>query len=145
MFFMADRYRFMATVSRSEIGFTLMITVAIDSVIAKGVVGDTYNVGNNEWANIDVVNLLCATLDSQFSKIVVLPGAFRVTMRSGVISSLIEFVSDRPGHDSRYAINADKIKAELGFEPIDSFESRLARTIDWYLNNESWWKAVQSD
>ena len=121
---------------------------AIDSVIAKGVAGNTYNVGgNNEWANIDVVKLLCATLDSQFSKNSSFARRFPESpCASGVpSSSLIEFVSDSPGHDSRYAINADKIKAELGFEPIDSFESGLARTIDWYLNNESWWKAVQSD
>jgi dTDP-glucose 4,6-dehydratase len=119
---------------------------AIDSIIARGSVGDTYNVGgNNEWANIDVVRLLCALLDSRFQEDTDLAKRFPESPCAvgTSASTLIRFVDDRPGHDTRYAINAGKIGSELNFTPRENFETGLGMTVDWYLDNEAWWKSVQ--
>ena len=119
---------------------------AIDSVIARGSVGDTYNVGgNNEWANIDVVHLLCALLDRRFQDDPDLARRFPESPCAvgTPASTLIRFVDDRPGHDTRYAINAVKISTELNFSPRENFESGLGMTVDWYLDNEAWWKSIQ--
>ena len=98
---------------------------AIDTVLRKGKVGEVYNIGgNNEWKNIDIVKLTLKKL--------------------GKPDSLITFVKDRLGHDRRYAIDAMKIKKELGWEPAHQFESGIAATIDWYLKNESWWRRVMT-
>ena len=119
---------------------------AIDSVIARGSIGDTYNVGgNNEWANIDVVRLLCGLLDKRFQDNTELAKRFPGSPCAAgkPASTLIRFVDDRPGHDTRYAINAEKIENELNFTPSENFKSGLAMTVDWYLDNEAWWKGVQ--
>ena len=103
----------------------------IDEVLQRGRLGDTYNIGGcNEWTNIDIVRLVCATLDE---------------MRPGgrPKSELITFVKDRPGHDLRYAINADKIMKEFGWEPKYTFETGIRQTIEWYLDNEMWWSRVR--
>jgi dTDP-glucose 4,6-dehydratase len=102
---------------------------ALWTVVTKGEVGETYNVGGNaEWRNIDVVRLICDLLDE------LLPGD-----RSR--RELITFVADRPGHDARYAIDSSKIISELGWHPRETFESGL-RT--WYLENRPWWEDIRS-
>ena len=102
----------------------------IELVLLKGEVGETYNIGgNNERRNIDIVRTICALLDDRRPK-----GAPH--------DRLITFVTDRPGHDFRYAIDASKIKTELGWEPTLTLDEGLARTVDWYLANEDWWKPL---
>jgi len=101
---------------------------AIWMVLRSGRLGETYNVGGlNERANLDVVKTLCALLDAQ-------------SPRSDGVSyeSQIAYVADRPGHDRRYAIDCSKIQGELGWAPDESFETGLAKTVDWYLSNRSW-------
>ena len=108
---------------------------AISSVLNNGKIGQTYNIGgNNEIKNIDVVKTICSILDE------VLP---REDGRS--YSELINFVKDRPGHDFRYAINAEKIKLELEWVPKESFDSGIRETINWYLDNRSWWQPIQDE
>jgi dTDP-glucose 4,6-dehydratase len=101
---------------------------AISLVLERGRPGETYNVGGlNEWANLDVVRLICSLLDA------------RVPRQDGKpYSTQIEFVADRPGHDRRYAIDCSKIQRELGWRPTESFESGLAKTIDWFIAHRSW-------
>jgi dTDP-glucose 4,6-dehydratase len=105
---------------------------AIRVVLERGTPGETYNVGGKaERRNLDVVHRLCEILDAR------LPGA-------APHARLITFVKDRPGHDRRYAIDSRKIERELGWTPRESFETGLARTVDWYLANGEWVRAVQS-
>jgi len=107
--------------------------VAIDLVFHKGKNHETYNIGGfNEWKNIDLVRLLCQQMDEKLGR------------DKGTSEELITFVKDRPGHDLRYAIDASKINKELGWEPSVTFEQGLAKTIDWYLDNEKWLKNVTS-
>jgi len=118
----------------------------IELVIKKGRHGETYNVGgNNEWTNIDVVNLLCELIDTRFANDTELAARFPDSPCARGISAktLITFVTDRPGHDTRYAINASKITNELGYAPEEDFNSGLNTTVDWYLANETWWRAIQ--
>lgn len=120
---------------------------AIDVVLQKGRVGETYNVGGcNEWRNIDIVGALCELLDSRFKRDPALAQRFpKCPAASGKpVSSLINYVADRPGHDWRYAIDAGKIRDELGFVPRERFETGIEKTVDWYLANEPWWRAVMS-
>jgi dTDP-glucose 4,6-dehydratase len=100
---------------------------AIDCVVRTGTPGETYCIGgNNEWTNIDIVKLVCRTLDRQHPD------------PAGLYERLISFVADRPGHDLRYAIDAARVATELGWKPQETFESGVARTITWYLANRSW-------
>ena len=107
---------------------------ALYKVVTEGDVGQTYNIGgHNERKNIDVVRTICSILDEI------------VTDKPNNIqsfSSLIEFVADRPGHDLRYAIDASKIQRDLGWEPLETFETGIKKTVEWYLNNENWWQRV---
>ncbi|PIJ46956.1 dTDP-glucose 4,6-dehydratase [Tatumella sp. OPLPL6] len=108
---------------------------ALLRVAFEGEIGETYNIGgHNEKRNIDVVNTICQILDERFS-----------TKPQGLtsFSQLIQFVTDRPGHDKRYAIDASKIAQQLGWQPLETFESGLRKTVEWYLDNQSWWQAVQ--
>lgn len=108
-------------------------STAIETVLKGGKPGEVFNVGgNNEWFNIDIVNLLCDLLDERLGR----PG--------GESRGLITFVKDRLGHDRRYAISAAKIKRELGWEPSYTFERGIAETVDWYLANRAWVDEVTS-
>jgi dTDP-glucose 4,6-dehydratase len=117
----------------------------IECVLLDGAVGEVYNIGgNNEWNNLDIVHLLCDRLDARFAadpalaeRFPAAPGASGASARD-----LISFVEDRAGHDWRYAIDASRITAELGYSPRESFETGLERTLDWYLANEAWWRPL---
>jgi dTDP-glucose 4,6-dehydratase len=120
---------------------------AIDSIITRGRVGETYNIGGeNEWRNIDIVRLLCSILERRFSADPSLAKRFPLcaAARSNSIVDSIEFVEDRLGHDWRYAIDPLKIRSELGFSPRERFETGIEKTVDWYLDNEEWWRAIAS-
>lgn len=106
---------------------------AIDTVFHQGKPGETYNIGGfNEWKNIDIVKLLCEKMDKKLGR------------AAGTSEKLITYVTDRAGHDMRYAIDATKIKEELGWEPSLQFEEGIEITIDWYLNNQAWLDHVTS-
>ena len=108
---------------------------AIHTVLAKGEMGETYNIGgNNEIKNIDVVTIICSLLDEISPR-----------KNGSSYSDLITFVKDRPGHDFRYAIDAGKIRNDLGWSPNESFETGIRKTIHWYLDNQNWWKAIQNN
>ena len=120
----------------------------IEKVLLGGTLGDTYNIGgNNEWNNLAIVRLLCEQLDALFAADATLaqryPDAPQASGRSA--SELITFVEDRAGHDWRYAIDASKISGELGYAPAETFETGIAKTLSWYLDNESWWTPLLQD
>jgi dTDP-glucose 4,6-dehydratase len=105
---------------------------ALRTVLETGVVGEVYNIGGfNEHTNIDVVHTLCEILDE------LLPESAHVPHKN-----LIEFVTDRPGHDQRYAIDATKIEKELGWTPDETFKTGIRKTVEWYLNNRQWCENV---
>ncbi len=107
---------------------------ALDTVIHKGKVGETYNIGgNNEVKNIDLVRMLCELMDELAPDLPVKPA-----------QNLITFVKDRPGHDRRYAIDASKIRTELGWQPQETVEGGLRKTIQWYLDHRDWWQPLLS-
>lgn len=102
------------------------------AVLERGRVGETYVVGgSSERRNIDVVHTICDLVDE-------------LAPAAESRRALVTFVTDRPGHDQRYAIDASKIRRELGWAPSETFESGLRRTVRWYLDNEWWWSRVQS-
>ncbi len=106
---------------------------AIDRVFHHGKKGSTYNIGgHNEWQNIDLVKLICRTMDDKLGR------------KKGDSEQLIRFVTDRPGHDKRYAIDANKIERELDWKPSLTFEEGIERTINWYMNNGPWLNNVTS-
>ncbi len=106
---------------------------AIELVFREGKLGETYNIGGfNEWQNIDLIKILIQQMDEKLGR------------EKGASEKLITYVTDRPGHDRRYAIDANKIKNELGWEPSVTFEEGLSETIDWYLENEEWLENVTS-
>jgi dTDP-glucose 4,6-dehydratase len=117
---------------------------ALLAAISKGKPGETYNIGgNNEMRNIDLVRLLCRLLDEAFEKRPELRIKYLTSgLRPPTSESLITFVTDRPGHDMRYAIDASKIKNELGWEPKQDHESGFRKTVEWYLDNETWWQNI---
>ncbi len=108
---------------------------AIYEVLINGAIGQTYNIGgNNEKSNIDLVNRLCEILDDLSPR-----------ENGNTYKKLITYVSDRPGHDYRYAIDSTKIKNELKWTPRYTFEKGIKKTIQWYLANESWWRKIQNE
>ena len=120
----------------------------IELVLSHGSVGETYNIGgNNEWSNIEIVQLLCRRMDALFAERPELAARFpdSPAANGGAAAELIEYVSDRAGHDRRYAIDASKITRELGYRPQHSFETGLDVTLDWYLDNEDWWRPLLLD
>ena len=117
----------------------------IARILEAGTPGEVYNIGgHNEWANLDIVNLLCQVMDERFASDPALAIRFpdAPQARGERSDSLIEFVTDRAGHDWRYAIDASKIEQALGFVPNETFETGLAKTVDWYLANEAWWRPL---
>ena len=107
--------------------------IAIDKIYHEGRNGETYNIGGfNEWTNIDLIKILCKQMDIALGNEV------------GTAEELITYVKDRPGHDKRYAIDANKLKSELGWVPSLQFEEGLVKTISWYLANEKWMKNITS-
>lgn len=117
----------------------------IDLVLNKGAIGGVYNIGgNNEWTNIDIVRLVCGLVDEAFTLKHDLAERFPSAPASQgkTAESLITFVKDRLGHDRRYAIDATKCRAELGYEPQESFETGIRKTIAWMFDHEPWWRAV---
>lgn len=106
---------------------------AIDTIFHTGINGHVYNIGgNNEWKNIDLVNLLCAIMDKKLDR------------EKGTSASLITFVKDRAGHDLRYAIDSSKLMKETGWKPEETFETGIDKTVDWYLANKTWMEHVTS-
>jgi dTDP-glucose 4,6-dehydratase len=101
---------------------------ALVMVVENGKQGETYNVGGrNERTNLEVVETICRILDELQPR------------GNGSYKDLITFVSDRPGHDARYAINASKLETELGWEALEDFDSGIRKTVQWYLDNDWWW------
>jgi dTDP-glucose 4,6-dehydratase len=106
---------------------------ALITILEQGASGESYNIGgNNEMKNIEVVQIICDTLDE-----------LRPRADGSSHRDLMTFVADRPGHDYRYAIDARKIKRDLGWEPRETFTSGLAKTVAWYVENESWWRPIK--
>jgi len=106
---------------------------ALELVLTRGLVGESYNVGGRaERTNLQVVEAICDLLDER-----------RPVAEGGSRRSLIRFVEDRPGHDRRYAIDPAKAERELGWKPGRAFEQGLAETVDWYLTNEWWWRPLR--
>lgn len=106
---------------------------AIDVILHKGKLGDTYNIGGfNEWQNIELIKLLCRIMDRKLNR------------AEGESAKLLTYVKDRPGHDRRYAIDASKLNKELGWRPSVTFEEGLEKTVEWYLANEEWLHHVTS-
>ncbi|MEL6004605.1 dTDP-glucose 4,6-dehydratase [Citrobacter portucalensis] len=104
---------------------------ALYTVVTRGKPGETYNIGgHNEKKNIDVVHAICDLLDE-------------IVPKEGSYREQITYVTDRPGHDRRYAIDANKISRELGWKPLETFESGIRQTVNWYLNNAEWCRRVQ--
>ncbi len=106
---------------------------AIDVIFNDAIIGETYNIGgHNEWKNIDLVKLLCKIMDEKLGNAI------------GTSEKLITYVTDRAGHDLRYAISADKLQNELGWKPSLQFQEGLTKTVEWYLDNAEWLQAVTS-
>lgn len=117
----------------------------IDLVIQNGRLGENYNIGgNNEWANIDIVKEISKLVEKAFANNNSLQQRFPNAKAaiSANTESLITYVKDRPGHDRRYAIDATKTNNELGYQPKESFQTGIEKTVQWYLSNEDWWQSV---
>ena len=119
--------------------------LGIERVIERGKVGETYNIGGGaELPNLTVIDTLCAAVDAAFAADPALAARFpdAPAAKGNATASLKTTVTDRPGHDRRYAIDETRARAELGYAPQRSFEQGFAATLDWYLGNESWWRGI---
>ena len=119
----------------------------IDKVIKNGKVGETYNIGGiNEWTNIDIVNLICREIDNRFQSDESLKQKYpKAPAAKGDRSQdLITYVEDRRGHDRRYAIDPRKANRDLNYQPEETFETGIAKTIDWYLDHPQWWGPLRN-
>ncbi|MCG8685307.1 MAG: dTDP-glucose 4,6-dehydratase [Desulfobacterales bacterium] len=117
----------------------------VDLILHHGKTGETYNIGgHNERVNIDIINLVCSIVDHRFEIDSTLANRFPFSppAKGDKSDSLITYVEDRAGHDRRYAIDPEKIQTDLGYRPTYDFTSGIEKTIDWYLNNEPWWRAL---
>ncbi len=117
----------------------------IEATLLKGRVGETYNIGGGaELPNLTVIETLCAAVDAAFAADPGLAARFPDSPAAKGLptDSLKTFVTDRPGHDRRYAIDETKARAELGYAPARTFDQGFAETLHWYLANEGWWRAV---
>ncbi|WNC71307.1 dTDP-glucose 4,6-dehydratase [Thalassotalea psychrophila] len=117
----------------------------IELVLNKGRIGENYNIGgNNEWANIDIVKVICKLMNEEFANNESIEKNYPLAKSaiSGHAESLITYVKDRAGHDRRYAIDATKTNSELGYKPVESFDSGIEKTIRWYLENNKWWQPL---
>ncbi|GAA5524808.1 dTDP-glucose 4,6-dehydratase 2 [Microbulbifer aestuariivivens] len=117
----------------------------IERVIKRGRLGESYNIGgNNEWTNINIVTLICSLMNQRFAGQPALRQRYPAACSAiaGQAETLIQYVEDRKGHDRRYAIAPEKSNRELGYRPQESFESGIRKTIDWYLANDQWWRAI---
>jgi len=117
----------------------------IELILVGGRVGEVYNIGgNNEWSSVEIVRLLCKKIDELFGNDASLAQRFpkAPAVNGQSIDTLITYVNDRPGHDWRYAIDANKISTELGYHTRETFETGILKTICWYVDNEVWWRAV---
>jgi dTDP-glucose 4,6-dehydratase len=115
--------------------------VGLYQIISHGKVGETYNIGgHNEKTNIEVVQTICELLEELTPDN---PNSRRNSDQGG-FASLITYVTDRPGHDYRYAIDASKIQRELGWKPRETFDTGIRKTVQWYLENRNWWQRVLS-
>jgi len=114
----------------------------IELVLNKGRIGENYNIGgHNEWANIDIVKVVCKLLNEAFAGNSELANKYPQALSAinSKAHQLITYVEDRAGHDRRYAIDATKTNNELGYRPVESFETGIEKTVDWYLKNDAWW------
>lgn len=119
----------------------------IEKVIQKGRLGECYNIGGiNEWANIDIVKLVCSLIDEAFSNDKALASKYPEAKQAvaGQSAQLITYVDDRAGHDRRYAIDPTKSEQELGYKPHESFETGIRKTVSWYLQHDAWWKELNN-
>ncbi|WDP90552.1 MAG: dTDP-glucose 4,6-dehydratase [Desulfobacter sp.] len=119
--------------------------LGVDLILNRGKVGETYNIGgNNEQFNLDIVHLVCTIMDDTFAEAPELKQRFPQAPPANSTSSstLIAHVTDRAGHDRRYAINASKITTDLGYSPKTSFDAGIRKTVQWYLNHEDWWETL---
>lgn len=117
----------------------------IELVLKEGRLGECYNIGGiNEWTNIDIVTLLCNMVNMAFQQDATLSSKFPLATlaKENRSESLITYVTDRAGHDRRYAIDPTKSEVELGYKPKETFESGIKKTLDWYLNNQQWWSPL---
>lgn len=120
---------------------------AIEAILTRGQPGQTWNVGaRNEFTNVQIVQLLCEAIDNAFAARPELARRFpqATAAQAGRSASLIRHVQDRPGHDRRYAMNPVKIEQELGFEASEPFDTGIVKTVDWFLEHESWWRPAIS-
>jgi dTDP-glucose 4,6-dehydratase len=121
---------------------------AIERILQSGREGETYNIaGCNQWRNLDVVRLVCRLVDESFAQQPQLSAQYSASpaSRGRPSEELIVFVKDRPGHDRRYALDSSKIESDLGFWPQESLETGLRKTVDWYMENTAWWRAILND
>ncbi|MDX2441769.1 MAG: dTDP-glucose 4,6-dehydratase [Desulfobacterales bacterium] len=119
--------------------------LGVDLILEKGNAGETYNIGgNNEWTNIDIVKTICNLIHERVSRNKDLLKRYPncTSAKGNHPQTLITHVTDRLGHDRRYAINAEKISSELGYLPTESFETGIRKTLEWFLDKEDWWRRI---